>query len=83
MECKGKYHVKPFTFNWVLIETLWNVKKNRYHLFADHTSVLIETLWNVKNIGTIPYLAKGAVLIETLWNVKSTVYACLASRVPY
>ena len=32
----------------VLIETLWNVKKNMYTAQRTEYYVLIETLWNVK-----------------------------------
>ena len=32
----------------VLIETLWNVKKDDYTPLALELTVLIETLWNVK-----------------------------------
>ena len=36
------------TWQAVLIETLWNVKKRGIILTTTATSVLIETLWNVK-----------------------------------
>ena len=54
----------------VLIETLWNVKKEKPSPENDPEVVLIETLWNVKvNIPDFRLMV-GSVLIETLWNVK-------------
>ena len=32
----------------VLIETLWNVKSEKYLIYEIESYVLIETLWNVK-----------------------------------
>ena len=56
----------------VLIETLWNVKKNYIIRDLSERMVLIETLWNVKvdDNGTVQARLKP-VLIETLWNVKT------------
>ena len=36
----------------VLIETLWNVKDEKYWYGSPEKVVLIETLWNVKLIST-------------------------------
>ena len=48
MECKEvNYHIEK-EFDSVLIETLWNVKKEQQKAAQDMTLVLIETLWNVK-----------------------------------
>ena len=55
----------------VLIETLWNVKKEQQKAAQDMTLVLIETLWNVKVLIQLSiYKIRSVVLIETLWNVK-------------
>ena len=55
----------------VLIETLWNVKKQRTARGREDVRVLIETLWNVKILQMDFYCFSCYVLIETLWNVKS------------
>ena len=48
VECKEGISAKVSTTDFVLIETLWNVKKiNQYRLKIENM-VLIETLWNVK-----------------------------------
>ena len=54
----------------VLIETLWNVKTEKFSVVSVKTLVLIETLWNVKEDATVWKDFPAAVLIETLWNVK-------------
>ena len=54
----------------VLIETLWNVKKDIYDRLVYGHWVLIETLWNVKQSQDLQNSSSSAVLIETLWNVK-------------
>ena len=54
----------------VLIETLWNVKKNYLLQTVLQSQVLIETLWNVKNGESLDVFTPADVLIETLWNVK-------------
>ena len=40
----------------VLIETLWNVKDDKFTLIKSLSSVLIETLWNVKSSHRIKFL---------------------------
>ena len=54
----------------VLIETLWNVKKERRVTKNEYDWVLIETLWNVKLYNSRKGIWSNVVLIETLWNVK-------------
>ena len=55
----------------VLIETLWNVKKNYLLQTVLQSQVLIETLWNVKTRSHKATVSSfRLVLIETLWNVK-------------
>ena len=49
VECKEKMHKKKEAGSInVLIETLWNVKKNLKQRHDELVTVLIETLWNVK-----------------------------------
>ena len=54
----------------VLIETLWNVKRNTQSQLEQERGVLIETLWNVKLKKRFLIYGTLLVLIETLWNVK-------------
>ena len=56
----------------VLIETLWNVKRNNTLQGFLQGFVLIETLWNVKIFASFITAFHFLVLIETLWNVKHT-----------
>ena len=76
MECKEvNYHIEK-EFDSVLIETLWNVKKEQQKAAQDMTLVLIETLWNVKVLIQLSiYKIRSVVLIETLWNVKNIYLA--------
>ena len=55
---------------YVLIETLWNVKLSVVSPATESVPVLIETLWNVKRTEHTFYNITDEVLIETLWNVK-------------
>ena len=48
VECKVNYGESFKMMNFVLIETLWNVKVVRTMYLVLLASVLIETLWNVK-----------------------------------
>ncbi len=51
VECKDLYtSVKIYGF-CVLIETLWNVKREHKKWILRDFAVLIETLWNVKLSG--------------------------------
>ena len=70
VECKEGVPVSSVRYPVVLIETLWNVKKECDVLWIDTVPVLIETLWNVKWITLIGKRDRPTVLIETLWNVK-------------
>ena len=42
------WRIKCLTEQFVLIETLWNVKKRFNETLFSLSVVLIETLWNVK-----------------------------------
>ena len=77
MECKGIYGFYLVdSLSFVLIETLWNVKKEQQKAAQDMTLVLIETLWNVKVLIQLSiYKIRSVVLIETLWNVKNIYLA--------
>ena len=55
---------------YVLIETLWNVKEDADSLMIYDAAVLIETLWNVKLLKKEGEKIRKIVLIETLWSVK-------------
>ena len=70
MECKAISDRLCRIRDYVLIETLWNVKDGEYHHYYFTTNVLIETLWNVKKADPYKYSLADSVLIETLWNVK-------------
>ena len=70
MECKERIIGGILLHETVLIETLWNVKKDRQVIFMDADFVLIETLWNVKFCRGTEMHRPVLVLIETLWNVK-------------
>ena len=48
MECKAVSICIQYLVFFVLIETLWNVKKGEKGEKGDPGEVLIETLWNVK-----------------------------------
>ena len=48
MECKEHSGRFSELSEYVLIETLWNVKSDMAELMAGEEAVLIETLWNVK-----------------------------------
>ena len=48
MECKGGAGLTGTDLAAVLIETLWNVKKDTRDELVKKKKVLIETLWNVK-----------------------------------
>ena len=63
---------------FVLIETLWNVKENGLDCRFCYELVLIETLWNVKEVDAVGIPVGLIVLIETLWNVK--VHSYLPSK---
>ena len=56
--------------DFVLIETLWNVKLFFSFPIQQPSLVLIETLWNVKIFAFGYFCHQAFVLIETLWNVK-------------
>ena len=58
----------------VLIETLWNVKKEIFKGIGKGALVLIETLWNVKYDEGDMWVTSTTVLIETLWNVKASIW---------
>ena len=74
VECKGSSLCCSIRIMVVLIETLWNVKKEKPSPENEPEEVLIETLWNVKK-GVFKWdLYRNVVLIETLWNVK--LYRC-------
>ena len=68
---------------FVLIETLWNVKLYDRHFPYHRPSVLIETLWNVKTEGEAIRRASRMVLIETLWNVKFALSPVSINACPY
>ena len=55
----------------VLIETLWNVKREHKKWILRDFAVLIETLWNVNQELQTDIEIINFVLIETLWNVNS------------
>ena len=63
---------------FVLIETLWNVKVSEAKEKTALYNVLIETLWNVKTVVGVENASVIGVLIETLWNVKSSRKSCLS-----
>ena len=72
--------VRPkLLLQFVLIETLWNVKFYVVYRTASDKEVLIETLWNVKLIRILRLDSALSVLIETLWNVKFIKYASFFS----
>ena len=74
MECKGGIIQYLSTQgDFVLIETLWNVKSAQDVLWYANRLVLIETLWNVKLFVVFFVFCFPIVLIETLWNVKVKV----------
>ena len=80
MECKDRLTALQISDCFqVLIETLWNVKgdKFKYHI---EDGVLIETLWNVKKKTPKKPTDHQKVLIETLWNVKM-VYRNIYNRI--
>ena len=48
VECKDFNRKSPYVASFVLIETLWNVKRSPVTIKLPFSMVLIETLWNVK-----------------------------------
>ena len=71
MECKVWFSICILVFQYVLIETSWNVKRGQAIATPVENIVLIETSWNVKLYTEEIILNLTVVIIETSWNVKS------------
>ena len=54
----------------VLIETLWNVKKDRQVIFMDADFSINRNIVECKDRAYVSKSPQSIVLIETLWNVK-------------
>ena len=71
MECKGIPESTIYSWRAVLIDTLWNVKKDRlskYHYFQYRIN---RYTMECKGVYRIVAASQIVVLIDTLWNVKA------------
>ena len=56
----------------VLIDTQWNVNKNKTYKIPDEDLVLIDTQWNVNLFKCWSAQLYRPVLIDTQWNVNNS-----------
>ena len=82
MECKESCHTVVLSSEYVLIETLWNVKSIAKDRFSKVAMVLIETLWNVKlhmelQILEVISINRNIVECKESCNITLFIYPCI------
>ena len=78
LEFKDVINTRILYWQWVLIESDWNLKYVPYVFLATLTNVLIESDWNLKVAGCEWLYVLPFVLIESDWNLKPCNFIWLA-----